>query len=722
MKKITRFFIIAFLSLISYNVNAQCFTTFPENPTNLCPDPQATDLSLWNGWGPHREVITDPNTAFCGDTYIKIVSNGQAGCVYPGNNGEDSALDINMDWEIATYRVQVAVKTIGGNVGFVVKNGDNFPLNESVDTGGEWQVITHEFTTTIAASGFITLNTCDQNATASEVHIDNFELYRIDNIGANIPKISIIGANPVEAYVSSVYNDKGASALDLADGSLTANIITVSTVDTSTEGTYTVTYNVSDSDGNAASEVTRTVNVIAGVNPIITLTGDATVQVLLGSTYIDEGATAFDSTDGDLTSNIVTVNTVDTSIKGTYTITYNVTDSDSNAATEVTRTVIVITDYDEDGIADENDSEIYWTGATSSDFGDDSNWAGKPATFDQYEGDYHIGATTNSCDIPGRNNLGGHFVIYMKQGGVLNVNAQIYFDNLHSTAGENSDIYINNGGDVNVRGVSRFQGGNIHVLEGGSLSAKQNWNWGRWDEDDTKIYANGGTVALEGMAPWRNKNEEGAIINNARVIISNEGIVSHTDAAILKSFGDLHGIIPAEGSLLTYTTDALQISSVDISLPSSYEVTSETAMFTVPDFSTLFPNYSSGDTTANATITVTQDIAAGTDLTTQIVVNVTATDAFDNTITKAISVAQEGQLSIDDNQISQTNLTTVDRHVYVTNINESTTITIYNLTGAIVKSIITSEDTNFTLNSGIYIAKITSIKTGAKKTTKFIVK
>ena len=46
-------------------------------------------------------------------------------------------------------------------------------------------------------------------------------------------------------------------------------------VDETTVGTYTVTYNVTDANGNAAVEVTRTVNVVDNTIPVITLTGDS---------------------------------------------------------------------------------------------------------------------------------------------------------------------------------------------------------------------------------------------------------------------------------------------------------------------------------------------------------------------------------------------------------------------------------------------------------------
>jgi len=75
--------------------------------------------------------------------------------------------------------------------------------------------------------------------------------------------------------------------------------------------------------------------------PVITLTGNSAVTVTLGSTYEDEGATATDNVDGTITTKIHTINPVDTSKAGVYTVTYNVSDWAGNYAAQVTRTVTV---------------------------------------------------------------------------------------------------------------------------------------------------------------------------------------------------------------------------------------------------------------------------------------------------------------------------------------------------------------------------------------------
>ncbi len=78
------------------------------------------------------------------------------------------------------------------------------------------------------------------------------------------PVITLIGDNPLTIMVGSTYVELGASASDNRDGNLSANItIDASQVNTAETGNYSVTYNVSDAAGNAAIQVTRTINVVA---------------------------------------------------------------------------------------------------------------------------------------------------------------------------------------------------------------------------------------------------------------------------------------------------------------------------------------------------------------------------------------------------------------------------------------------------------------------------
>ncbi len=80
---------------------------------------------------------------------------------------------------------------------------------------------------------------------------------------------------------------------------------------------------------------------VDNIPPVIVLLGSSNVTVNFGASYVDAGATATDNLEGDVTTDIVTVNPVNTSSAGTYTVTYNVKDLEGNLANQVTRTVIV---------------------------------------------------------------------------------------------------------------------------------------------------------------------------------------------------------------------------------------------------------------------------------------------------------------------------------------------------------------------------------------------
>ena len=126
----------------------------------------------------------------------------------------------------------------------------------------------------------------------------------------------------------------------MGDGDLTADIVTSSDVDANSVGSYSVTYDIVDSSGNPASAV-RTVNVVDTTPPLITILGDNPATVVLNDPYTDAGATAFDAGDGDLTADIVISSDVDTSLLGSYSVTYDVIDSSGNLANAV-RTVYVV--------------------------------------------------------------------------------------------------------------------------------------------------------------------------------------------------------------------------------------------------------------------------------------------------------------------------------------------------------------------------------------------
>ena len=81
-----------------------------------------------------------------------------------------------------------------------------------------------------------------------------------------VPVITLSGESVTVAATS--YADAGARN-DNIDGDISA----VNSVDINVPGTYLVTYNVTDSAGNAAAEAVRKVNVVDTTAPVITLSG-----------------------------------------------------------------------------------------------------------------------------------------------------------------------------------------------------------------------------------------------------------------------------------------------------------------------------------------------------------------------------------------------------------------------------------------------------------------
>jgi hypothetical protein len=155
------------------------------------------------------------------------------------------------------------------------------------------------------------------------------------------PAITLNGSDPVSHECGTTYTDAGATADDNVDGSVSVD--TNNGVDEDTPGSYAVTYDAADDSGNNATQETRTVNVVDTTDPVVTVLGANPALVYLGQSYADASATASDSCDPSFTAagTITTDNPVNTSVVGTYTVTYTATDDSGNTDT-ATRTVQVV--------------------------------------------------------------------------------------------------------------------------------------------------------------------------------------------------------------------------------------------------------------------------------------------------------------------------------------------------------------------------------------------
>ena len=121
----------------------------------------------------------------------------------------------------------------------------------------------------------------------------------------------------------AVTSGTASTAISLNVGPNTINVL-VTAEDPATTKTYTLT-------------VTRAQETVA---PVITLIGENPLTVKRGSSFTDPGADVTDNVDAP--RKISGTGSVNTSVAGTYTLTYSATDAAGNVATPVTRTVNVV--------------------------------------------------------------------------------------------------------------------------------------------------------------------------------------------------------------------------------------------------------------------------------------------------------------------------------------------------------------------------------------------
>ncbi|MDB4414366.1 DUF5011 domain-containing protein [bacterium] len=210
---------------------------------------------------------------------------------------------------------------------------DNYDSSSSLGSSDLYVIDSSAVNTSVVGEYTVTYNVTDGNSNVAQ------QVTRTVNVvDTTLPEITLNGGD-VTIEVGDPYEEPGATVSDNYDTDLNAEIDSVA-VNTSDVGSYSVTYNVTDSNSNDAQEVTRTVNVVDTTLPEITLNGDAVVTIPLGGSYTEFGATVSDNYDQELAVTIDS-SVVDTSVVDSYSVTYNVTDDSNNTGTE-TRTVNVV--------------------------------------------------------------------------------------------------------------------------------------------------------------------------------------------------------------------------------------------------------------------------------------------------------------------------------------------------------------------------------------------
>ncbi len=165
-----------------------------------------------------------------------------------------------------------------------------------------------------------------------------------------------IGFDTIDVLIDTEYTDYGAW-LGGDEGFVYGcqpELSVSSTVNTAIPGTYTVTYEAVDINGNEAVTRTRVVNVIsedpyAPVLEIYDLIDDELITVEEGYEFIVgvgtdswniPGYYAYDNVEGNLTADVVIEGTFDLSTIGIYTLTFSITDTAGNTTSQTVYVIV----------------------------------------------------------------------------------------------------------------------------------------------------------------------------------------------------------------------------------------------------------------------------------------------------------------------------------------------------------------------------------------------
>jgi len=233
--------VISGSSSIEYNTT----TTLTATTTPSAPSP-------WSSSNTSVGTITDSGE-------FSAIALGTTTISFENSNGCIDTFEVNVVDSTAPVITLTGDATVTLEVGVTYTDlgataTDNYDTSVTVTVGGD------TVDTTTVGTYTVTYNASDaagNNAT---------EVTRTVNVvDSTAPVITLTGEATVTLEVGATYTDLGATATDNYDTSVTVTV-GGDTVDTTTVGTYTVTYNASDAAGNNATEVTRTVNVVESLS------------------------------------------------------------------------------------------------------------------------------------------------------------------------------------------------------------------------------------------------------------------------------------------------------------------------------------------------------------------------------------------------------------------------------------------------------------------------
>jgi len=244
-------------------------------------DPLTYSLTQAPSW-----LSIDPDTGLITGTAPAVGSDTTYNIEIKVSDGEDFDTQsyILTVIDISVQDLTAPVITLLGNNPESVALGDTYTDAGATaldDVDGTWNLVSanidsSDVNTNVVGTYYVYYNVQDSAGNDADEVIRTVSVVEAIVVDEIAPVITLLGNNPESVALGDTYTDAGATALDDVDGTwnlVSANIDS-SDVNTNVVGTYYVYYNVQDSAGNDAIEVTRTVDVFDpndATAPVITV-------------------------------------------------------------------------------------------------------------------------------------------------------------------------------------------------------------------------------------------------------------------------------------------------------------------------------------------------------------------------------------------------------------------------------------------------------------------
>ena len=212
-------------------------------------------------------IVDNPDVSGSNAVASKVGAITNSGAAYEGFYYDlDASVNLTTD---KTIKMNLWSDTVL-DVLVKLEEGTAAATELNVSHGGTgWEELIFTFDSSASYNRF-TMFVDGPGTTAGTFYIDDIE--QVPTIDITAPVITLNGDAMMTVNLGGVFTDPGATATDNMDGDISANIVVAGdAVDVNAAGSYVITYNVSDAAGNAAVEITRTVEVVACTNTMLEL-------------------------------------------------------------------------------------------------------------------------------------------------------------------------------------------------------------------------------------------------------------------------------------------------------------------------------------------------------------------------------------------------------------------------------------------------------------------